>query len=152
MYFCACLRQNFSSNMITTAELCIVNCLQVHGLWEKCRILISACKGKNWQGCENAKLWLIAAPPKLWKIYPLSFWQNLIIEDRRIKFEYSVYVYPLMKFVKQNLEKHAPRPNLGLGFGGFHGIFGKLNLYHFGKILLLKIEGWNWSTMYMSIH
>ena len=52
---------------------------------------------------------------------------------------------------KSNFEKNGPRPNLGLGFGGLHGIFGKLNLYHFGKILLLTIEVRNSFIVYMGI-
>ena len=33
----------------------------------------------------------------------ISFWQNLIIEDRRLKFEYTVYRDPLIKFEMKNL-------------------------------------------------
>ena len=40
-----------------------------------------------------------------WKIEPLSFWQRFIIEDRRLKFDYSVYGDPIIKFSKKKLKK-----------------------------------------------
>ena len=40
-------------------------------------------------GGDRVDFWKIE--PFFWKIEPLSFWQNLIIEDRGLKFEYSVY-------------------------------------------------------------
>ena len=54
-----------------------------------------------------------------------------------------VYMVSTNNVYKSNFEKNGTRPNLWLVFGGLHGNFGKLNLYHFGKILLLKIDGWN---------
>ena len=60
------------------------------------------------------------------------------------------------KVIKKNLKKMVPVLIKGCVLGGFGWISGKLNLfsgklniYHFGKILLLKIEGWNFIIVYM---
>ena len=53
--------------------------------------------------------------PFSWKIESLSIWQNLIIEDRRMKFHYTVYATNTV--FKKTFEKDGPRSNLVQGFG-----------------------------------
>ena len=46
---------------------------------------------------------------------PLSFHQNLIIEDRKVKFKYSIYGYPIIMFKIKHLKQNGPRigyPNI----------------------------------------
>ena len=46
---------------------------------------------------------------------PLSFHQNLIIEDRKVKFKYSTYGYSIIMFKIKHLKQNGPRigyPNI----------------------------------------
>lgn len=62
-----------------------------------------------------------------WKNESLSFWQNLIIEDKKLKFDYMIYEYPLVTSVKK-IQKDGSNPNLGLGFGWISGAIEKIEL------------------------
>ena len=51
--------------------------------------------------------------------------KNLFLKIRRLKYKYMVDGNPLITFLKK-IEVDGPRPDLGLDFGGFQWIFGKL--------------------------
>ena len=73
-------------------------------------------------------------------------WENLIIEDRGLKFWYMVDDYLLMTFLKEKLKKVVPglsQAYFSAGFWGSSGDFWKIEPLSFWQSFIIEDRGLN---------